>query len=164
MATITHKGNPIQTSGELPEVGQQAPAFTVATTGEAGIDLATHAGKRVVLNIFPNIETGICQKSVRTFNERASALENTVIVNVSTDDLAKLEGFCAAEGLDNALVGSAQGTNFGQYFGITIQQGPLEGRLARSSVVLDTDGAVLHAEQVPEIAQEPDYDKALAAL
>lgn len=164
MATITLKGDPIQTSAELPAVGSQAPAYDVATTGDTRLTPATNAGKRVVLNIFPNIETGICQTSVRTFNERANSLENTVVLCISNDELATLVGFCAAEGLDNVSVGSAKGTSFGGDYGLTIEDGPLAGRLARAVVVIDTDGSLLHAELVPEIAQEPDYEAAIASL
>ena len=133
-------------------------------TGDARITPSTFAGKRVVLNIFPNIETGVCQQSVRTFNERANDLDNTVVLNVSNDELETLAGFCAAEGLDNVTVGSAKGTDFGKDYGLTLNEGPLADRLARAVVVVDTDGSVLHSELVPEIAQEPDYDAALAAL
>ena len=164
MAQITLKGDPIQTSGELPSTGQQAPAYDVATTGDARITPSAFAGKRVVLNIFPNIETGVCQQSVRTFNERANDLDNTVVLNVSNDELETLAGFCAAEGLDNVTVGSAKGTDFGKDYGLSLSEGPLAGRLARAVVVVGTDGSVLHSELVPEIAQEPDYDAALAAL
>ena len=164
MATITLRGASIHTSGELPAVGTPAPDYDISTTGDVRLTPTTHASKRVVLNIFPNIETGVCQTSVRTFNERASGLDNTVVLCVSNDELETLAGFCAAEGLDNVQVGSAKGTSFGDDYGITILDGPLAGRLARSVVVIDTDGSVLYTEQLPEIAQEPDYDRALAAL
>ena len=164
MATITLKGTPIQTSGQLPEVGSQAPDYDIASTGDVRLTPTSHAGKRVVLNIFPNIETGVCQTSVRTFNELASSLDNTVVLCVSNDELDSLAGFCSAEGLANVQVGSARGTRLGDDYGITIQDSALEGRLARSVVVIDTDGSVLHTEQLPEIAQEPDYDRALAVL
>ena len=164
MATVTLKGNPIQTSGELPKPGDQAPAWDVATTGDARITPTTYAGKRVVLNIFPNIETGVCQQSVRAFNEKANELQDAVVLCVSNDDLETLAGFCAAEGLDNVVVGSAKGTSFAEDYGILVSEGPLDGRTARAVVVVDTDGTVKHSELVPEIGQEPDYDAALQAL
>lgn len=164
MATITRAGEPIQTSGELPQVGATAPAYDLATTGDARLTPDTYAGKRVVLNIFPNIETSVCQQSVRAFNERASSVENTVVLCVSNDELATLAGFCAAEGLDNVVVGSARGTAFGDDYGVTINEGALAGRLARAVVVVDTNGAVLYTQLVPETRNEPDYDAALAAL
>lgn len=164
MATILRRGEPIQTSGDLPEVGAQAPVYDVATTGDARVTPNTHAGKRVVLNIFPNIETRVCQASVRVFNQRASSLENTVVLCVSNDELETLAGFCAAEGLDNVQVASAKGTSFGDDYGITVLDGELAGRLARAVVVIETDGTIVHTELVPETSQEPDYDAALAAL
>lgn len=164
MATITLKGTPIQTVGELPQVGSQAPDYDLASPGDVRLTPTSHAGRRVVLNIFPNIETGVCQTSVRTFNQLAGSLDNTVVLCVSNDELETLAGFCAAEGLDNVQVASAKGTSFGDDYGITIQDSALQGRLARSVVVIDTDGTVLHTEQLPEIAQEPDYDRALAVL
>lgn len=155
MATITRRGALVHTSGELPEVGSQAPVYDVATT---------YAGQRVVLNIFPNIETRVCQASVRAFNALASTRENTVVLCVSNDELQTLAGFCAAEGLDNVVVASAKGTSFGDDYGVTILDGELAGRLARAVVVLDTDGSVLHAQLVADTGQEPDYEQALAVL
>lgn len=164
MSTVNLKGEPVQTSGELPLVGAQAPDYDLATTGDRRITRETFGDKRVVLNIFPNIETGTCQMSVRAFNEKASSFTDTVVLCVSNDELATLQGFCAAEGLDNVVVASAKGTSFDQDYGLAISEGPLAGRTARAVVVLDADGSVLHSELVPEIADEPDYDKALGVL
>ncbi|MGD8215527.1 thiol peroxidase [Aestuariimicrobium sp. Y1814] len=164
MANILRRGEPTTTSGELPPVGSPAPAFDVASTGDVRLTPSTWTGTRVVLNIFPNIETGVCQTSVRTFNERASSLSDTVVVCLSNDELETLAGFCAAEGLDNVVVASAKGTSFGDDYGLTILDGPLADRLARAIVVISADGTVSHTELVPEIAQEPDYEAALSAL
>lgn len=164
MATITLKGSPVTTSGELPQAGSPAPDFDLATTGDARLTRETYASKRIVLNIFPNIETSVCQQSVRTFNELANDLDDAVVLCVSNDELATLQGFCAAEGLDNVTVASAKGSSFGDDYGLTLTDGPLEGRLARAVVVIDTDGTVKHSELVPEITQSPDDEAALAAL
>ncbi|MGA4508168.1 thiol peroxidase [Propionibacteriaceae bacterium G1746] len=163
MVTITHAAEPIQIADGLPKVGEQAPAFDLATTG-GRLTPANFAGRRQILNIFPNIETSICQMSVRHFNEVANSLDNAVVLCVSNDELATMQGFCGAEGLDNVVVGSALGTSFGDDYGVTVLTGKLVGRLARAVVVLDVDGTVLHSELLPEIKQEPDYDAALAVL
>ncbi|MCT1459601.1 thiol peroxidase [Aestuariimicrobium sp. p3-SID1156] len=164
MATVTLKGNPVELSGELPQAGDHAPTYDLAAAGDARLTPTTFASKRVILNIFPNIETGVCQQSVRTFNEKASGLEDTVVLCVSNDDLATLQGFCAAEGLDNVTVASAKGTSFAEDYGILINDGPLAGRTARAVVVIDTSGVVKHSELVPEIAQAPDDEAALSSL
>ncbi|BDU78642.1 thiol peroxidase [Mesoterricola sediminis] len=165
MAQVTLKGNPIHTSGELPRVGAPAPAFTLTRKDLSDATLADLKGQRVVLNIFPSIDTPTCATSVRTFNAKASALPNTVVLCVSEDLPFAAGRFCAAEGLDNVVPASAfRSPEFGQAYGVTLVDGPLRGLLARSVVVLDEAGKVLHTELVPEIAQEPDYTKALAVL
>lgn len=160
MARITLKGNPIHTNGDLPLVGTRAPDFTVQTT-DGPLTRDDLAGRRVVLNIFPNIQTSVCQTSVRTFNQRASELDGAMVLCVSNDELQVAADFCAAEGLDQVVSASALGSNFGDDYGLTITDGPLAGRLARSVLVLENDGTVIHSELVPETADEPDYQAAL---
>ena len=121
-------------------------------------------GQRMVLNIFPSLDTGVCAQSVREFNQRASELQNTTVLCVSKDLPFAQARFCGAEGIDNVKVGSAFRSSFGEDFGVTMADGPMAGLLARSVVVLDADGTVVHTELVPEITQEPDYDAAVAAL
>ena len=164
MAETAFKGTPVHTVGDLPTVGQQAPDFTI--TGADLGDIALHdlAGKRVVLNIFPSIDTGVCATSVRKFNELAASLDNTTVVCASADLPFALGRFCGAEGIENVTVGSAFRSSFGKDYGVTMNDGPLAGLCARSVVVVDENGTVLHSELVPEITQEPDYDAAVAAL
>ncbi|MGJ6980887.1 thiol peroxidase [Aestuariimicrobium soli] len=164
MATTKLKGNDVNTSGDLPLVGQEAPAFTVTGADGAEVSLDQYAGRKVVLNIFPNIETSVCAMSVRRFNELASRLENTTVLCLSNDQPETLSNFCAAEGLSNVVVGSGVGQGFGDSYGLTIVDGPLAGRLARSVVVVNEHGEVVLTELVPEITQEPDYDAALEVL
>lgn len=163
MATTAFKGNPVQTSGELPAVGSTAPDFDLVGDGLAPVTRAETPG-RVVLNIFPSVDTGVCAQSVRTFNERAASLDNTTVVNVSQDLPFALGRFCAAEGIDKVKVGSGFRSSFADDYGVRMTDGPLAGLLARSVVVLDEDGKVIYTELVPEIGQEPDYDAAIAAL
>ena len=162
MATTAFKGTPVQTSGELPAVGAAAPDY--ALTGADLGEVVRPDGRRVVLNIFPSIDTGVCAASVRKFNELAAGLEDTSVVCVSADLPFALGRFCGAEGIDNVVTGSTFRSSFGADYGVTMTDGVLAGLLARSVVVLDADGKVLHTELVPEITQEPDYDAALAAL
>ncbi|HEX3223452.1 MAG TPA: thiol peroxidase [Nocardioides sp.] len=164
MATTTFRGAPVHTVGDLPALGSTAPAYTLAATDLADFSSEETAGSRVVLNIFPSIETGVCSASVRRFNELAAALENTRVVCVSADLPFTLAKFCGAEGIENVTVGSSFRSSFGTDYGVTLTDGPWAGLLARSVVVLDTDGSVLHTEVVPDIGQEPDYDAAVAAL
>jgi thiol peroxidase len=165
MATITLKGNPVQTSGELPATGSRAPAFTLVRTDLSEVSLADLAGKRVVLNIFPSVDTPTCAQSVRHFNAEAGALANTVVLCVSADLPFALGRFCGAEGLANVQSASVfRSPAFGHDYGVTITTGPLAGLLSRAVVVIGEQGQVLHTEQVAEIANEPDYAAALAAL
>jgi len=165
MASITLKGNPISTVGELPATGSAAPAFSGVKTDLSECKLADLAGKKVVLNIFPSIDTGICATSTRRFNEEASALENAVVLCVSADLPFALGRFCGAEGLENVVpVSTFRNPEFGSDYGVTIADGPLAGLLSRAVVVIDETGQVVYTEQVPEIAQEPDYKAALAAI
>lgn len=164
MADITFQGNPITTVGNLPEKGAKAPAFTLVGTDLSDVELKNFAGKQLVINIFPSIDTGVCQASVRAFNEKAGGRDNTAVLNVSKDLPFAQERFCAAEGIDNVVSASAFRSSFGEDYGVTMTAGPLEGLLSRAVVVVDADGSVVYTEQVPEIGQEPDYEAALGAL
>ncbi|MDO5495842.1 MAG: thiol peroxidase [bacterium] len=164
MADITFRGTPVTTSGDLPAVGESAPAFELVGSDLAAVSSKDFAGRRVVLNIFPSIDTGVCAASVRRFNELAAQMENTTVLGISKDLPFAHGRFCEAEGIEGVVTGSAFRSDFGDAFGVTMQDGPLEGLLARSVVVLDDDGTVIHTELVPEIGQEPDYDSALEAL
>lgn len=163
MAQVTLRGNPIHTVGELPAVGSK-PSFTVTLGDLSDVTEATYAGQRVVLNIFPSIDTPTCASSVRRFNKDASSLDNTVVLCVSEDLPFAQKRFCGAEGLTNVATASTFRTDFGDKLGIRLADSGMRGLLGRAVVVLGTDGTVLYTELVPEIAQEPDYDKALAAL
>ncbi|WP_110241681.1 thiol peroxidase [Nocardioides gilvus] len=164
MAITAFKGNPVHTVGDLPAVGSQAPAYQLVGAGLSDLTDADQTGKRVVLNIFPSVDTGICAESVRRFNEVAGDLDNTVVLNVSADLPFAQARFCGAEGIDNVVVGSAFRSDFGQTYGVTMTDGPMAGLLARSVIVVDTDGTVTYVQLVDEITTEPDYDAALAAL
>jgi thiol peroxidase len=165
MAKITFKGNPVATSGDLPKVGAQAPAFQLVKTDLSTVSNADLAGKNVVLNIFPSIDTSVCATSVRTFNQRASNLPNTVVLCVSKDLPFAHKRFCGAEGIDKvSAVSSFRGPDFGRDYGVLMQDGPLAGLFARAVVVIDGKGKVVHTELVPEIAKEPNYDQAAAAV
>jgi thiol peroxidase len=163
MATTALRGTPVTTSGELPATGSAAPPFTLVAPGLTELSSSDLAG-RLVLNIFPSIDTGVCAQSVRTFNERAAGLENTTVVCVSKDLPFALARFCGAEGIDKVLVGSAFRSDFGADYGVTLEDSPMKGLLARSVVVVDTDGTVVYTQLVPDITIEPDYDAAIAAL
>ncbi|WP_377323730.1 thiol peroxidase [Pimelobacter simplex] len=162
MATTALGGNPVQTVGDLPAVGTSAPSFELAGADFGAIALPE--GQRAVLNIFPSIDTGVCAASVRKFNELAAGLDNTTVINVSQDLPPALGRFCGAEGIDNVQTASGFRSSFGDDYGVKMADGKLAGLFARSVVVVDADGTVLHSELVPEIATEPDYDAAIAAL
>ncbi|WP_346839551.1 thiol peroxidase [Microbulbifer sp. SAOS-129_SWC] len=164
MATVTLKGNPITTVGELPAVGSVAPDASVTMTDLSEKSIADFRGQRLVLNIFPSVDTPTCSTSVREFNQRAGGMDNVVVLNVSADLPFALARFCGAEGIENVLSGSCFRSDFGEQYGVTFDSGPLTGLLSRSVVVVDTDGKVLYREQVSETADEPDYAAALAAL
>lgn len=164
MANITLKGNPITTVGELPAVGAQAPAFTLVQGDLSELTLKDLAGKRVVLNIFPSVDTPTCATSVRTFNEKVASMDNTVVVCVSADLPFAMTRFCGAEGIDNVKLGSAFRASFGDDYGVAFETGPLKGLLSRAVVVLDESGKVLYTEQVAETADEPSYEGAIGAL
>jgi thiol peroxidase len=165
MAKITFKGSPVATVGDLPKLGQQAPGFTLTKTDLSALTHTQLAGKNVVLNIFPSIDTGVCATSVRKFNQQAAALADTVVVCVSKDLPFAHKRFCGAEGIDKVVPASSfRGRDFGADYGVTMASGPLAGLFARAVVVLDKAGKVVHAELVPEIAQEPNYEAALKAV
>lgn len=164
MATVTLKGNPFNTNGDLPSVGSAAPAFSLVKTDLSEVSAASLLGKRVVLNIFPSVDTPTCAQSVRTFNAQASALENTVVVCASQDLPFALARFCGAEGLANVVPASAFRSDFASSYGVKLVDGPLAGLTARAVVVLDAEGKVIHTELVSEVADEPNYDAALKAL
>ena len=162
MANTQLGETPVHTTGEPPAVGTTAPDFTL--TGGDFADVTRTEGTRTVLNVFPSIATGVCQASVRKFNELAASLDNAQVVCVSNDLPFALANFCGAEGIDGVVVGSGFRSSFGADYGLTMADGGWRGLLARAVVVLDTDGTVLHTEVVPAISQEPDYDAAVAAL
>ena len=164
MSTIRFHGEPANTVGELPAVGSAAPAFALTAADLSDLTSESLAGKRVVLNIFPSIDTGVCAASVREFNKRAASLDNTAVVCVSADLPFAADRFCAAEGIDDVLVGSSFRSSFGKDYGVTLLDTPLAGLLARAVVVLDAEGTVLHRELVADIADEPNYDAAVAVL
>lgn len=164
MATITFKGNPIQTVGDLPQVGEKAPEFTLVGTDMAEVSSDDLAGRTVILNIFPSLDTGTCAASVRRFNELAAGLEDTTVVCASQDLPFAQKRFCGAEGIENVTAASAFRSSFGDDFGVRIAEGPMKGLLARSVVVLDGEGQVRYTQLVDEVTEEPDYDGALAAL
>ena len=169
MAAIALKGNKVETSGSLPKKGDQAPDFKLVKGDLSEVSLADYKGKKVVLNIFPSIDTGVCAASVRRFNKEATALANVKVLGISADLPFALSRFCAAEGLDNvetlsAYLDSFRAPSFGKDYGVLMTSGPLQGLLSRAVEVLDENGKVLYTEQVPEITQEPNYDAALAAL
>lgn len=165
MAQVTLKGNPINVDGQLPQKGQQAPAFSLVGGDLSDVTLASLSGKRKVLNIFPSIDTPTCATSVRKFNVEASKLPNTVVLCISADLPFAQKRFCASEGLDNVVnLSMLRGREFLEDYGVAIAEGPLAGLAARAVVVLDEHDKVLHRELVAEIADEPDYAAALAVL
>ncbi|BAN48960.1 thiol peroxidase [Metapseudomonas resinovorans] len=165
MAQVTLKGNPINVDGQLPQKGQQAPAFSLVGGDLSDVTLASLAGKRKVLNIFPSIDTPTCATSVRKFNVEASKLPNTVVLCISADLPFAQKRFCGAEGLENVVnLSTMRGANFLKDYGVAIASGPLAGVSARAVVVLDENDKVLHSELVGEIADEPNYAAAIAAL
>ncbi len=165
MSTVTLKGNPINTIGELPAVGTKAPEFLLVGSNLADVKNADFAGKRIVLNIFPSLDTATCAASVRRFNVEAAKLEDASVVCVSKDLPFAHGRFCTTEGIANVVSASEfRSNNFGKNYGVMITDGPLQGLMARAVVVLDKDGTVLHSQLVPEITEEPDYQIALDSL
>lgn len=165
MALITLGGNAINTIGNLPSPGDTASSFSLTTVDMTSVNLDTYSGKRKILNIFPSVDTGVCATSVRTFNQQAASLENAVVLCISRDLPFAQKRFCGAEGISNVIMLSdfIDG-NFGKSYGVEITDGKFTGLHARAVVVVDENNKVLHSELVPEIAQEPSYDAALAVL
>ena len=165
MAKVTLGGNPANTAGNLPEVNQQAPAFTLVKTDLSEVSLSDYKGKNVILNIFPSVDTKVCATSVRKFNEQATALDNTVVLCISKDLPFAQARFCGAEGIENAIpLSNFRDDDFGKSYGVTLADGAFKGLNARAVVVINADGKVSYTELVPEIGNEPDYDNALAAV
>jgi thiol peroxidase len=165
MATVTFKGTSIDVAGRFPTVGQAAPGFTLVGKDLKDVSLKDFAGKRKVLNIVPSLDTAVCATSTRKFNEKAGSLDNAVVLVISADLPFASSRFCAAEGLNNVVtLSTMRGREFLRNYGVEIASGPLVGVAARAVVVLDDKDKVLHAELVPEIAQEPNYEAALRAL
>lgn len=162
---ITFKGESVDTVGTLPSVGSQAPEFFLTDTSLANKNLSDYTGKKVLMNIFPSIDTGVCAMSARKFNEEAASVDNAVILNISADLPFAHKRFCASEGIENAIsLSDFRQHSFGENYGVRMTNGMLAGLFSRSVVVLDASGKVVYTEQVPEITQEPNYQGALNAL
>jgi len=165
MAQITLGGNPINTIGSLPAVGSKAADFNLVKDDFTIASLNDFKGQKVILNIFPSVATGVCSASVRRFNDEASKLENTKVLCISRDLPFAQQGFCASEGLEDVInLSDFVDASFGKDYGLLINDGKWNGLLSRCVVILDEEGSVIYTEQVPEIAQEPDYESAIAAL
>jgi thiol peroxidase len=165
MAEITLQGNPIHTSGELPAVGSTAPDFSLTDAELNDVSLKDFAGKKKVLSIVPSLDTGVCATSTKVFNERLGGRDDVVVLVISSDLPFAQARFCSAEGTDRVkTLSMMRDKHFAKDYGVLINDGPLAGITARAVLVLDENDRVLHAELVPEIAQEPDYDAAIAAL
>lgn len=166
MAKVTLKGNPVNTVGELPKAGSKAPDFTLVKTDLSEVSLNDLKGKKVVLNIFPSVDTSTCASSVRQFNAKAASVDNTVILCVSADLPFAHSRFCGAEGISNveSLSNFRDNGSFGSDYGVTFSDGPLKGLTARAVVVIDENGIVKYTELVPEIVDEPNYTSALESL
>ena len=165
MAEITFKGKAIQTAGDLPRNGKIAPSFTLVKTDLTHTGLGDYPGRRVVLNIFPSLDTPVCATSLRKFNALAGSMLNTTVLCVSADLPFAAQRFCTAEGLNDLVPASCfRNPAFGETYGVAMVDGPLRGLLARSVVVVDGKGVVIHTELVPDIGQEPDYDAVEAVL
>lgn len=164
MATITLKGNPVHTTGQLPAVGTTASDFKLVRNNLSEVSLSDFSGKNKILNIFPSVDTGTCATSVRKFNQEAASLKNTVVLNISADLPFAQARFCGAEGIQNCETLSSFRSSFGKDYGLQMTDSALAGLLSRSVVVLSAENKVLYTEQVPEITQEPDYQKALKSV
>ncbi|SDW84666.1 thiol peroxidase [Marinobacter mobilis] len=165
MSKVTLAGSPLEIGGQFPAAGDTAPSFTLTTQSLEDVSLDSYGSRRKILNIVPSLDTGVCAASTRKFNEKASSLDNTVVLVVSADLPFAAGRFCGAEGLDNVVTLSTfRHPDFLNNYGVAIQNGPLAGLCARAVVVLDENNSVIHSELVSEIKQEPDYDAALGAL
>lgn len=166
MAAITLGGKPSNTIGNLPKVGADAPSFIATSRDMKSVSLDDLKGKKVILNIFPSVDTGVCATSVRTFNKRAASLANTSVVCMSMDLPFAQQRFCGAEGIEQVIVASGfrDGGAFGKDYGVQIVDGGFQGLYARAVVVINESGKVAYTELVPEVGQEPNYDAAINAL
>lgn len=164
MAHVLLRGNPVAISGELPAVGSKAPAFNLTNSKLEKVSLDSLAGSKVVISIFPSIDTPTCATSTRKFNQQAAAKEGVTVVTVSEDLPFALGRFCAAEGIENVHTLSAFRSTFGKDFGVEMVEGPLAGLTARAVVVVDANGQVVYNELVENVSDEPNYEAALAAL
>jgi len=165
MASVTLGGNPITVAGSLPRKGDVAPEFSLTAKDLKDVGLKDFASKRKVLNIVPSLDTPVCAKSTKVFNEQAGSAPNTVVLVISADLPFAAGRFCSAEGVNNVVtLSTLRGGDFKTKYGVDITSGPLKGVTARAVIVLDANNKVLHSELVPEIKQEPNYDAALAAL
>jgi len=162
---VTHLGNPIRIDGTFPQTGQKAPAFSLVNRDLKDVTLANYAGKKKVLNIVPSLDTPVCALSTRKFNEQASNMDNTVVLIIAADLPFAMSRFCDTEKLDKVVtLSTMRGSNFMKDYGVLIAEGPFAGITARAVIVLDESDTIVHAELVPEIADEPNYGAALAAL
>ena len=165
MANITLRGNPVHTVGNLPEVGSQAPDFKLTKTDLSDATLADFKGKRIILNISPSLDTAICATSVRKFNEEVAKLDNTVVLYASLDLPFAHNRFCTTEGIENVIsLSELHDRSFGESYGVRIMDGPMAGLFSRAVVIIDETGKVIYTEQVPEIAQDPNYEAAIELL
>lgn len=165
MATVTLGGNPVNTSGNLPAIGSQAPDFKLVKSDLSTCTLNDLTGQRLVLNVFPSVDTGTCAQSIRQFNQEAAELENTKVLCISRDLPFAQARFCAAEGIEDVIsLSDFRDHAFGKAYGLDFTDGAFEGLLSRVVIVLDTEGKVTYTEQVPEIGDEPNYKAALEAL
>ena len=165
MATIAFKGSEVHTAGSLPAVGTKAPDFKLTAGDLSTKSLSDYQGKKVILNLFPSIDTGTCAASVRAFNQKAAGLDNTVVLCISKDLPFAQGRFCAAEGISNVeTLSEYKDSNFSDAYQVKVTDGPLAGLLSRAVVVVGENGTVSYTEQVAEVTNEPNYDNALAAL
>ena len=165
MAKITFKGDTVNTSGELPKVGEVAPDFILVNSDLEEVKLSDFKGKNVVLNIFPSLDTGVCAASVRKFNKEAASLDNTVVLGISSDLPFAAGRFCSAEGIENVITLSVfRNDDFAKDYGVSLVDGPMRGLTARAVVIVNPEGKVIYNQLVPEISQEPDYNSAINSI
>ena len=165
MAKTAFKGNPVETSGSLPKVGDKAPDFTLVNTSLEDVKLSDYKGKTVVLNIFPSLDTGVCAASVRKFNEKAGSKDNTVVLGISSDLPLAPGRFCSVEGIKNTVALSLfRDDNFAKDYGVLQVDGPMKGLTARAVVIINPEGNVIYNQLVPEITEEPDYNSAIDSI
>ena len=165
MAKTALKGNPVETSGSLPKVGEVAPDFKLVNSSLEEVKLSDYKGKNVVLNIFPSLDTGVCAASVRKFNKDAGSLDNTVVLGISADLPFAAGRFCSAEGIENVVTLSVFRDNkFAKDYGVLLVDGPMRGLTARAVVIVNPEGKVIYNQLVPEITEEPDYNSAIDSI